>query len=133
MKYLLDTNTCIQFLNGRVPKVRERMLSVSGEYIAISTVTQAEMAYGAAKSLYPEKSLEKQQFFFSRYTLLTFDSDAALMYGRIRANLETMGKPIGPYDMQIAAIALVHQLILVTHNTREFSRIESLEIEDWEL
>jgi tRNA(fMet)-specific endonuclease VapC len=55
------------------------------------------------------------------------------MYGRIRAALEAAGTPIGPYDMQIAAIALVHRLILVTHNVGEFGRIAGLQIEDWEV
>jgi len=56
-----------------------------------------------------------------------------LIYGRIRATLEKAGTPIGPYDMQIAAVALALDLTLVTHNTREFGRISSLKIEDWEL
>ncbi len=64
---------------------------------------------------------------------MPFDGNAAEIYGKIRAQLERLGTPIGAYDLQIAAIALAHHLILVTHNTREFSRIEELEIEDWEL
>ncbi len=133
MIYLLDTNICVRFLNGRAPKVREKLLAIENQYIAISTITQAEMAYGVEKSQQSDKSREMQQLFFARYTILPFDTKVALIYGRIRATLEKAGTPIGPYDMQIAAIALALDLTLVTHNTREFGRISSLKIEDWEL
>ncbi|MDP1709482.1 MAG: PIN domain-containing protein, partial [Candidatus Komeilibacteria bacterium] len=64
---------------------------------------------------------------------LPFDGNAAREFGEIRAYLARQGTPIGPYDLQIAAIAKVHDLILVTHNTREFSRVLGLRLEDWEL
>lgn len=73
------------------------------------------------------------QEFFSELVSLRFDGNAAAVYGRIRARLEASGTPIGPNDLQIAAIALANDLILVTHNTREFSRVEGLRLEDWEL
>ena len=70
--------------------------------------------------------------FFNLFRILPFDSQAALKMAQILARLAKKGTPIGPYDLQIAAIALVNNLILVTHNTREFKRIEELQIEDWE-
>jgi tRNA(fMet)-specific endonuclease VapC len=73
------------------------------------------------------------QEFFSELISLPFDGNAAEVYGRIRARLEALGTPISPNDLQIAAIALANNLILVTHNTREFSRVEGLHLEDWEL
>lgn len=74
-----------------------------------------------------------QQEFLNRFVSLPFDDEATLVYGRIRAQLAALGTPIGPYDLQIAAIAIAHNLILVTHNTAEFSRVDELLIEDWEL
>lgn len=132
MKYLLDTNTCIRYINGRAPQIRENMRSLSDSDIAISTITKGEMYAGSAKSQNPQRSRAMQDVFFIRFTSLPFDNAAADTFGRIRAALETAGTPIGPYDMQIAAIASVHNLIMVTHNTREFGRIAGLQIEDWE-
>ena len=122
MKYLLDTNTCIRYINGRAPSIREHMRTILDADIAISTVTKGEMFAGSAKSQTPERSRAAQDAFFIRFASLTFDEAA----------LEIAGTPIGSYDMQIAAIALVHGLIVITHNTREFSRIAGLQVEDWE-
>ncbi len=81
----------------------------------------------------PQITLARQQQFLTLFVSLPFDDVTALTYGRIRAELAANGTPIGPNDFQIAAIALTHNLILVTHNTREFSRVSGLVIEDWEL
>jgi tRNA(fMet)-specific endonuclease VapC len=72
------------------------------------------------------------QRFFSQFSIIHLDSEAAIIAGRLRAELAAIGTPIGPYDVQIAAIAMANNLILVTHNTREFSRVNGLQIEDWE-
>lgn len=132
MKYLLDTNTCIRYINGRAPKIRERMAQVADTDIAISTITKAEMYAGAAKSQTPERSRIKQDAFFVRFVSLSFNDATADEFGHIRAALELAGTPIGPYDMQIAATARVYDLIVVTHNVSEFGRIADLKIEDWE-
>lgn len=133
MKYLLDTNTCIRYLNGRAPAIREKMLTVNDIDVAVSAITKGEMFAGSARSQKPQQSRARQDAFFIRFVSLPFDDEAANEFGRIRAALEAAGTPIGPYDMQIAAIALAHDLIVVTHNTREFGRIEGLQIEDWEV
>ncbi len=133
MRYLLDTNTCIRYLNGRAPAIRQKMLTVDDTDIAISAITKGEMFAGSARSQIPQRSRARQDEFFVRFVSLPFDDAAASEFGRIRAALEAAGTPIGPYDMQIAAIALAHNLIVVTHNVREFGRIEGLQIEDWEL
>ena len=132
MKYLLDTNTCIRYINGRAPQIRVHMQTISDSDIVISTITKGEMYAGSGRSQTPERSRVKQDAFFIRFASLPFDDAAASEFGRIRAALELAGTPIGPYDMQIAAIALVHGLIIVTHNTTEFGRIAGLQIEDWE-
>jgi tRNA(fMet)-specific endonuclease VapC len=133
MKYLLDTNTCIRYINGRAPAIRDRILATPDDDIAISAVTKGEMFAGSGRSQTPQRSRAKQEAFFARFASLPFDDAAAHEFGRIRAGLETAGTPIGPYDMQIAAIALVHGLIVVTHNVREFERVPGLQIEDWEV
>ena len=122
MKYLLDTNTCIRFINGRAQQIREKMLTIANSDIGISTIVQAEMFAGSAKSQTPERSREIQQEFFRRFTTIPFDKKSALIYGDIRASLEQQGTPIGGNDMLIASTAIANDLILVTHNTREFGR-----------
>src|SRR5260221_4073848 len=126
MRYLLDTNTCIRYLNERAPEIRQKMLVIADADIVISTITKGEMYTGSAKSQHPQQSRKKPDAFFVRFNSLSFDEIAANEFGRIRATLELNGTPIGPYDMQIAAIALAHGLVVVTHNTREFGRVEKL-------
>lgn len=133
MKYSLDTNTCIRYINGRSSKIREKIPTVPANDIVVCSIVRAELAYGAAKSQTPQASAAKQRKFLWPYATLPFDDDAASEFGRIRAHLERAGTPIGPYDMQIAAIALVHDLTVVTHNTSEFGRIPWLTVEDWEV
>jgi tRNA(fMet)-specific endonuclease VapC len=133
MKYVLDTNTCIRYINGRSPKLRIKFLTVLDEDIAVCSIVKAELFYGAAKSQTPARSLAKQQTFLNRFTSLPFNDVAAIVYGQIRAKLEKMGTPIGSLDMLIAAIAIANNLILVTHNTAEFGYISDLKIEDWEI
>ena len=79
-----------------------------------------------------ESNLRLQQEFLNQFVSLTFDDQSALIFSNIRAQLAAEGTPIGAYDLQIAAIALANNLILVTHNTKEFSRIPQLQLEDWE-
>ena len=85
MKYLLDTNTCIRYINGRAPQIRENMRSLSDSDIAISTITKGEMYAGSAKSQNPQRSRAMQDVFFIRFTSLPFDDAAADTFGRIRA------------------------------------------------
>jgi len=133
MKYSLDTNTCIRYLNGRSASIRRKLPTVPAHDIVVCSVVRGELAYGAAKSQLPVQSVAKQQRFLKPYVTLPYDDLAAAEFGVIRAALEAVGTPIGPYDLQIAAIALVHGLIVVTHNTGEFGRIAKLRVEDWEV
>jgi tRNA(fMet)-specific endonuclease VapC len=102
------------------------------EEVAVCSVVKAELFYGAMRSNNPSRTLAAQQLFLNRFPSLPFDDQAALIYSRIRAQLAFRGTPIGSNDLQITAIALANDLTLVTHNTREFSRVEGLRIEDWE-
>jgi tRNA(fMet)-specific endonuclease VapC len=99
----------------------------------VCSVVKAELCYGAMKSANPERNFALQQAFLKQFVSLPFDDFAATTFGTIRAQLEIKGTPIGAYDSQIAAIALVNDLTLVTHNTREFERVEGLQLEDWEV
>ena len=132
MTYLLDTNTCINYLNGKSEKIRNKLESKQPEEIMVCAVVKAELFYGALKSGRPEENLEKVHKFLDRFVSLPFDDTTAEKYGEIRVDLEKAGTPIGPNDLLIAAIAAVNNSILVTHNTREFRRVRKLKIEDWE-
>ncbi len=132
MIYLLDTNTCIRYLNASNSGVATRMAELQPTNIAVCSVVKAELFFGAMRSRNPARTLAIQQQFLNRFVSLPFDDAAAEVYGQIRANLASLGTPIGPNDLLIAAIALANDLTLVTHNTREFARVEGLTIEDWE-
>jgi len=133
MRYLLDTNACVTYLNGRSSVIRDRLISTPIEDIAVCSVVKAELFFGAMQSNNPTRTLERQQDFLERFVSLPFGDESALLFGQIRASLASAGTPIGAYDLQIAAIALGNNLILVTHNTREFERVDGLQLEDWEI
>jgi tRNA(fMet)-specific endonuclease VapC len=130
--YLLDTNACIRVLNGSSGPLVARMRSHAPSEIRISSVTRAELLYGARRSARVAENLRLLAAFFAPLVSLPFDDASAEQYGALRASLAAVGRPIGPNDLLIAATALAHDLTLVTHNLREFSRITGLKIEDWE-
>jgi tRNA(fMet)-specific endonuclease VapC len=101
--------------------------------IALCSIVKAELHYGALRSGNPQAALAKLEVFLAPYRSLPFDDRCAAAYGRIRARLAQLGSLIGPNDLLIAAIAAVHGATLVTHNVREFSRVEGLTYEDWEV
>jgi tRNA(fMet)-specific endonuclease VapC len=132
LKYLLDTNTCIEYLNGRSPRVRERLRTKGREEIVVCSVVKAELSYGAERSANPQQALVWLEEFLAPYRSFPFDDECARVYGQIRAQLASIGLPIGPNDLLIAATAVTNGAVLVTHNTHEFSRVEGLSCEDWE-
>lgn len=133
LKYLLDTNVCIRYITGRSVALRDKISATATGEIAVCSIVKAEMFYGSMKSQNPRKSLEEQREFLNQFQSLPFDDAAALIFGELRADLAKKGTPIGAYDLQIAAIALANDLTLITHNTKEFGRINSLKLEDWEI
>jgi tRNA(fMet)-specific endonuclease VapC len=133
MNYLLDTNVCIIYLKGRNLNLKQRLEAISVQEIAVCAIVKAELCFGAMKSANPERNFALQQTFLAQFSSLPFDDLAATTFGVIRAQLETKGISIGAYDLQIAAIALANNLTLVTHNTREFERVDGLQLEDWEV
>ncbi len=132
MAYLLDTNACIQILNSSSSPVTKKVLSIPSQEIYICTVVYSELYYGAYKSTNVNRNLTHLEDLFSEFADLPLDRQAAKLAGQIRARLDALGTPIGANDLLIAAIALANDLTLVTHNTREFSRIDGLKYEDWE-
>lgn len=132
MTYLLDTNVCIRYMNGRAPAVLQHLQALQPTDIVVCAVVKAELFYGAHRSHNPERSLAIQRQFLQPYRSLPFDDAAAEIAGQLRAQLASSGTPIGPHDLQIAAIALANGCTLVTHNVREFGRVPDLSIEDWE-
>jgi tRNA(fMet)-specific endonuclease VapC len=127
---MLDTNICIYVIKNRPPEVRD-LFNARGEHICLSSVTVAELIYGAEKSQRRQHNLTVVENFTARLDVLAFDESAAGHYGDIRANLERQGKPIGPYDLMIAGHARGHGLVLVTNNSGEFDRVDGLRVENW--
>jgi len=131
MKYLLDTNICIYLIKKKPPQVLEKFLKLNQGSLAISSITIAELYYGVAKSSFPNENTIALEEFLQPLQILDFKKEDAIVYGRIRAKLESIGKIIGAMDLLIAAQALNNHLILVTNNEREFLRVDNLQIENW--
>jgi len=131
MRYLLDTNICIYLIKKNPPEVLEHLGKLSPIDISISSITVAELYYGAENSIYRERNRLALEEFFLPLEILPFDEKAALQYGIIRADLKKKGKIIGAMDMLIASHAIANNLILVTNNEREFRRISNLKLENW--
>lgn len=130
MKYMLDTNMCI-YAQKNISQVIEKIKNNFQYGVAISSITLAELEFGVQASANIEKNTIALYKFLSIIEILDFDSSAATEYGKIRADLKGKGTPIGNMDMLIAAHAKSEDLIVVTHNTREFERVEGLQFEDW--
>lgn len=131
MKYMLDTNICIYAIKHKPDTVIKKFLSRVPEELCISAITYAELMHGVEKSMSVERNRIAMSLFLSPITILQFDEHAAQEYGKIKAELEKKGTPIGPMDTLIAGHARSAGLILVTNNTREFSRVTGLTVEDW--
>jgi len=133
MLYLLDTNACIRLLNGTSIVVQRRLEANRRSDVVVCSVVKAELFYGAMRSRNPGQTFARYREFLDPFVSLPFGDESAIAYGYIRADLAAKGTLIGPNDLQIAAIALTNNLTLITHNTAEFSRVNDLQIEDWEV
>ena len=131
MKRVLDTNICIYIIKKRPIEVLKRFKEFDVGDLALTSITVAELTYGAYKSQHQQKNLKALEDFFYPFDFLDFDEMAAREYGMIRASLESSGQVIGGLDMLIAAIVKAHGYILVTNNVKEFERVEGLKIENW--
>jgi len=131
MKYLLDTNVCVDYLNGRYLNVIRRIQASDPKDLVLSTVVVAELRFGADKSRQIRRNHARIDILSAEVPLLDFDQSAAAAFGPLRSTLERSGQVIGPYDMLIAAQAVSRGLVLVTDNVKEFDRVAGLGIENW--
>lgn len=131
MRFMLDTNVCVDYLNGRYPLVVQHIQESDPTDLVISSIVTAELRYGAEHSQHRRRNHARLDVLLGEIAVLDFDAPAATVYGRIRERLESRGEIIGPYDMMIAAHALSLELTLVTDNTREFRRVRSLKVTNW--
>ena len=131
MKILLDTNICIYLIKRRPQEVRERFERYAVGEVGLSSITVSVLQYGVEKSRRVDQNRTALMQFLLPLVIADFDYEAAVVYGRVRAELERLGTPMGPLDTLIAAHALSLDVTLVTNNEREFSRVSDLRVENW--
>lgn len=131
MRYMLDTNICIYAIKHKPEKVLEELQRHDPSDVCISAVTYAELIHGVEKSAAIEKNRLALSLLLANIEIFDFDAKAADCYGKIRAELEKKGSPIGPLDMMIAGHARSLEFTLVTNNIKEFSRVSGLRQENW--
>ena len=131
MKFMLDTNICIYLINNKPSSVRSNLESISPNDVFISSITASELWYGIFKSKYVEKNTTALIKFISTIKVLSYDENASIKYGEIRASLEKSGNLIGSNDMLIAAHALSLDYNLATNNEKEFRKIKQLKVLNW--
>ena len=125
---LLDTDHWVALLRGRLSL--ERRVSPD-EPLAITAISVAELTHGASKSARAEENLARLDILLATLIILPFDEAAARRFGALKAVLEQAGNRLADFDLQIASIALANDLPLITHNTRHFTRIPGLQLDDW--
>ena len=133
MVYLLDTNACIQLWQRKHERLRAHFIECSPADVAICSIVKAELLFGAMRSAQQVSNLALLQKLFAPLQSFDFDNNAAEHYAQIRADLTERGTLIGGNDLIIAAIARANHATLVTHNTREFARVDGLALVDWEI
>lgn len=132
MRYLLDTNAAIALMKEN-PQVQQHVRRVGISSLWICAPVEAELWYGVSKSAQQERNRARLLTLLEWLPSLPFAGQATRHFGEIRAHLARLGKPIGPYDLQVAAIGRAQGMVVVTHNTDEFSRVPGLMLEDWEI
>lgn len=130
-RYLIDSNIWIYAMNGRHPAVRATLESLPLDKVYLSDIVMGELAYGWENSAKPAATKRRVEQFLAHFPRLSSDELSAKTYGQIRQALQSSGKTIDMNDFWIAAQAMAHKMILVTHNTHEFERVEGLKLEDW--
>lgn len=132
MPYLLDTNAVIALMKQH-PGLQRQVRRVGASELRLCAPVEGELWYGVARSARKADNRARLLVLLDWLPSLPFSGDATRLFGDLRADLASRGTPIGPYDTQIASIALAHGLVLVTHNVREFGRVSGLRVEDWEI
>ena len=129
MRYLLDTNAVIAILKSATSPIAAQIRRHDPREIVLSSIVTHELYFGAYKSQFPDANLKRLDAL--RFEVLAFDKEDSIAAGKVRAALQASGKPIGPFDVLIAGQALCRGLTLVTAHTREFFRVQGLDVEDW--
>jgi len=129
--YLLDTNICIYIIKKKPIKVLNKFKKFKIGDLKISSITTAELYFGAYNSDFVEKNLKTIENFLLPFDIINFDDKASIEYGKIKSYLKKRGNIIGELDIQIASVALANDLVLVTNNVKEFKRVKSLKLENW--
>ncbi len=124
---MLDTDTCI-FLRRQPAGFRPRL--PIGD-CGISVIVLGELAWGVSRSRRVEENEVALRDLLEHVQVVDLDAEAARRYGRLRADLRSIGRPIGPNDLWIAAHALARDVPLITHNVSEFRRVPDLSVETW--
>ncbi len=131
MQYLLDTNAWIVYLKKPSSKIQARLSTVSPGDVVTCSIVLSELLHGAEKYGNRSQRVATVRALLSPFQCFSFDDADAAQYAILRHDLELRGQVIGPYDLQIAAICLRHQFVLVTSNVSEFARVAGLQVEDW--
>ena len=133
VKFLFDTDTITNIVKPRPSlNLLKRLAKTTKNQQYVSTITISEIIYGAEKSLRPDYHLNNlETVLLPAVNIIGFDTKAAYVCGRIRAELEKRGTPLDLADLEIAAIAIANNLILVTNNVRHFERVPLLQYENW--
>jgi len=127
----MDSDMCIFAMRGRYPRIQGQMIKLRPHQIKIPSVVKAELLLGALKSDHPKRTGRIVNDFITPFEVVPFSDSATKIYAHIRCDLERVGKPIGPNDLIIAATTIAYGATLVSHNIKEFSRINSLKTVDW--
>lgn len=130
-KIMLDTNICIYIINNKPQYIKDRFLQYRIGDIAISSISVAQLYFGVEKSQYKEANTNALNTFLTHLKVIDFTHKEALVYAKIRADLECRKSLIGAMDMLISAVALANDLTLITNNTKEFQRVKNLKMENW--
>ena len=130
MKYIIDTDILIYFLNNK-KNVVDKFSKINDELIFTTIINYTELLFGAYNSLKVEHNLERFKSFLEDISVLDFDKNAAEKFAQLKSKLKQEGNLIEDMDLMIASICLTTNSVLVSNNTKHFSRIEELKIENW--
>ncbi|MEN9501305.1 MAG: hypothetical protein RI964_590 [Pseudomonadota bacterium] len=133
MLYMLDTNACIGIINNKPITLRQKLLQIAVEDVAISQIVLYELEYGICRSQHQQRNRDNLKQFLKYIQVLDWSTEQSQEAALVRCELMQLGQPIGHYDTLIAAHARSLKATLVTHNTREFEKVQGLLLQDWEV
>jgi tRNA(fMet)-specific endonuclease VapC len=131
----LDTNVIVELIRGKQPRIRERFgdLVLSEQRLVTSLIVLHELLYGCERHPQSDEERIRTRVVLNDIQIEPLDESDVGVAVRLRSKLAQVGRPIGAYDLLIAGQALARGWTLVTANTREFNRVEGLDVIDWTL